>query len=185
MRSFEVVRVLLRREFTSPAGQCTGETQCQQAHRRWFGHIGQADTVVAKPMCRLRGGQHGGLVEIVRERREVFAVHRSIVIEVAIIPTAVLANIGREWREVFAVHLSVEVGIAQQREHDFDLARWQARDHAVGAVGVTDAITETAGDVVGCYVAADDAGPLPTDSPLEKPFAIHAAMEVIGSCPVL
>ena len=65
----------------------------------------------------------------------------------------------RKRREVFAVDGSIKVGVAQQSEHDFDLARGQAGDDPIGAVGVTDAVTKTAGGVVGCCVAADDRGP--------------------------
>ena len=86
-----------------------------------------------------------------RERREVFGVDCSIVVEIPVIPHhAALAQVVRERREVFGVDGSVQVGVTQQGVRDFDLAGRQSGDLAIFSVGVTDAITETAGGVVRC-----------------------------------
>ena len=68
------------------------------------------------------------------------------------------------------VDRSVKVGVADQGEHDFNLAGRQAGDHAISAVGVADAITETARQVVRPHIAADD-GRLGSDG-----FAIGEAV---------
>ena len=79
---------------------------------------------------------------MLRQRREVFGVDGSIVIEIPIIPHhAAQTQVVRERREVFAVHGSIQVGVTEQRVHDFDFAGGQIRRISrIGRIGVAQAI---------------------------------------------
>ena len=102
-----------------------------------------------------RPGQRRRLTEIGRKWGEVFSVDRAVVIEVPVIPHhSALIEVVRERCEIFAVDCSVKIGITQQGEHNFDLAGRQAGDHTISAIGVTDAITKSADRVGRCNGAA-------------------------------
>ncbi len=109
---------------------CPQTRQEQEGGRRRLRHIRQAAPVRRLQRPRRRR-QYRGLVQIVRERREVFGVHHSIVIEVALVPHAVLIQVVRERREVLRIDDSIKIRVTQQGEHDFDgiggQAGWIAR----------------------------------------------------------